>query len=100
MNYVQYLAGAGRHFNTPHRPNLYKPYTKDFAILYYGYCPLNEKSLKRKLSFKDKLNPNDRPGDNLDHKRTREENIQFNKNQQSNSENLSEIINYYLNINK
>jgi hypothetical protein len=97
IDYINYLSGAGRHFNTPHHPHLFKPYTTDFAILYYGYCPLNKKTLKRKLSIKNKLNPNSNPGDDLDHKRTREQFIDFNKKAQEEAEDLSKVINYYLN---
>lgn len=96
LDYIQYLDGAGRHFNTPYRPHLFKPYTTEFAILYYGYCPLNETTLKRKLSIKNKLNPND-SNTNLDHKRSREELIEFNRNAQKTAEDLSDIINNYLN---
>jgi hypothetical protein len=97
LDYVKYLGGAGRHFNTPQNSHLFKPYTTDFAILYYGYCPLNETTLKRKLSFKSKLNPNSNPGDDLDHKRTREQFIDFNANARPTAENLSDLINHYLN---
>ena len=87
------VSGPGRHFNTPQNPHKFKPYTTDFAILYYGYCPLNETTLARKLSVKDKLDPEDKPGDNLDHKRTKEEFIQFNRDAQKSAEDLSSVIN-------
>jgi len=79
--------GVGRHL-----PN---PNTNELNILYYGFCPMNEITLKRKLQIKNKLIPNPSNNWDFDHRRTREEFLDTHKQYQNQCENLSFMIDKY-----
>jgi hypothetical protein len=79
----------GRHFR-----NL--PVTTELNILYYGFCPLNETTLNRKLQIKNKLSPDSPISSDLDHRRNREDFIRAHKEYQTQSEDLSFMIDKYI----
>lgn len=80
--------GVGRHFSTPN--------TNELHILYYGFCPMNETTLNRKLQIKNKLVPNPKNNWDFDHRRNREEFLEAHRNYQKECEDLSFLIKKYL----
>ena len=58
---VDYLntSGVGRHFSNPN--------TNDFMIFYYGFCPMNENIIKRKLQMSLKFPPKPNVLSNVKH---------------------------------
>jgi len=75
----------GRHF---HNYN-----TTDFTILWYGFSPMNDRLIERKVQIKDKMSNNDKLlGRGQHHIVSREQVIEQFKNWQTNTKDLKEKI--------
>lgn len=82
------IYGPGRHFQNPN--------TTNFHILYYGFCPMNQTTLDRKLQIKEKLVPTPPNTWDADHRRSKDEFLNIHKAYQSQCEDLSFIIKKYI----
>lgn len=77
-----------------------KPYdiasSPQLNILYYGFCPMNETTLQRKLQIKNKLLPNPSNTWDYDHRRSRDEFLAVHREYQKQCEDLSSIIDPFI----
>lgn len=80
--------GIGRHFQNPN--------TEQLHILYYGFCPMNEITLHRKLQIKNKLVPVPEKNWDSDHRRSASEYLEIHKSYQTQCEDMSELIKKYI----
>jgi hypothetical protein len=96
------ITGPGRHWGTPTTTDTVgitfdfalENQSKDFFILWYGFSPFNEKLIKRKLQIQTKTHPNGQWTGG--HVITEQELLTLYNSYQSQSEDLSEIINKFL----